>query len=309
MAVQDDAIGQVMKNANDLMPLQKQSMQFGLDTARSAYDESKSDRGWMLSRRDSLSGLQDTLTNDATSFNSSERQGRMMAEANADVGDAFSNARDQGQRSMSRMGVTPDSGRSMMMSNQTDIAQASAMSSAAMKVRSAARAEGFALTDRAQNALAGYPAMSAGATSASAGYGASGVNIANAGAGGMNAGFGQASGMAGQMGSNATGMYGAQANYKLGQDRLTSDNDPFKTVLGAAAGAYGASLGSDRRIKTDIEAVGKLDNGLTVYRYRYKAGGPVHIGVMADEVAVQVPEAYVKGGAGNGFDAVDYAKL
>jgi hypothetical protein len=66
---------------------------------------------------------------------------------------------------------------------------------------------------------------------------------------------------------------------------------------------------SDRRLKTDIEPVGRMDNGLTVYRYRYKAGGPVHIGVMADEVEKIRPDAYVKGGAGGGFDAVNYSKL
>lgn len=68
-------------------------------------------------------------------------------------------------------------------------------------------------------------------------------------------------------------------------------------------------IGSDRRLKTDIEPVGRMDNGLTVYRYRYKAGGPVHIGVMADEVEKIRPDAYVKGGAGGGFDAVNYSKL
>jgi hypothetical protein len=66
---------------------------------------------------------------------------------------------------------------------------------------------------------------------------------------------------------------------------------------------------SDRRAKTNIKAVGKLDNGLTVYSYNYKSGGPSVIGVMADEVAVIKPNAYVKGGAGNGYDAVDYSKL
>ena len=70
-----------------------------------------------------------------------------------------------------------------------------------------------------------------------------------------------------------------------------------------------AELPSDRRLKTDIEPVGRMDNGLTVYRYRYKAGGPVHIGVMADEVEKIRPDAYVKGGAGGGFDAVNYSKL
>jgi hypothetical protein len=73
------------------------------------------------------------------------------------------------------------------------------------------------------------------------------------------------------------------------------------------AGKY--LMGSDRRLKTNIKAVGKLDNGLTVYSYNYKSGGPSVIGVMADEVAVIKPKAYFKGGAGNGFDAVDYSKL
>lgn len=311
MGIQDGAIGKVLQNSDDLMPLQKQQMQFGLDTAHTAYDQSQEDRTWMLGKRDQLSGIQDTLASDAANFNLPERQNRMFDEANADVDSAFSNARDQGARGLSRMGVTPGSGKSMMMSNQMDMAQAAAKSSAAMKVRAAARAEGFALTDRANNALAGYPAMSAGATGAGAGYGASGLALANGGLAGMNSGYGTAAGMAGAMGSNATGMYGAEANYKLGQDRLAADNDPMKTLLGAGVGIASSYLmkPSDRRLKTNITVAGVMNNGLTVYRYRYKAGGPFELGVMADEVAVIRPQAYVRGGAGNGFDAVNYAML
>ena len=66
---------------------------------------------------------------------------------------------------------------------------------------------------------------------------------------------------------------------------------------------------SDRRLKTNINLIGMFDDGLKVYSYRYKSGGPVQIGVMADEVAVLRPQAYIKGGAGGGFDAVDYSKL
>lgn len=312
MGIQDGAISKVLQNSDDLMPLQKQQMQFGLDTAHTAYDQSQEDRTWMLGKRDQLSGIQDTLARDAANFNLPERQNRMFDEANADVDSAFSNARDQGARGLSRMGVTPGSGKSMMMSNQMDMAQAAAKSSAAMKVRAAARAEGFALTDRANNALAGYPAMSAGATGAGAGYGASGLALTNGGLAGMNSGYGAAGSMAGAMGSNATGMYGAEANYKLGQDKLASDSNPLNTVLGAATGAAMSAYmpkPSDRRLKTDITAVGMMDNGLTVYSYRYKAGGPFELGVMADEVAVIRPQAYVRGGAGNGFDAVNYAML
>jgi hypothetical protein len=311
MAIQDSAIGKMLQNSDDLMPLQKQQMQFGLDTAHTAYDQSQEDRTWMLGKRDQLSGIQDTLASDAKNFNLPEEQNRMFDEANADVDSAFSNARAQEARGLSRSGVTPGSGKALMMYNQMDMAQAAARSSAAMKVRAAARAEGFALTDRANNALAGYPAMSAGAIGAGAGYGASGLALANGGLAGMNSGYSTAGSMAGQMGSNATGMYGAQANYKLGEDRLAADNDPMQTLVGAGIGIGSSYLmkGSDRRMKTDITAVGVMDNGLTVYRYRYRTGGPFELGVMADEVAVIRPQAYVRGGAGNGFDAVNYAML
>jgi len=76
-------------------------------------------------------------------------------------------------------------------------------------------------------------------------------------------------------------------------------------TLGGAALKYGggAALFSDRRLKQEIERVGTLDNGLPVYLYRYKSGGPMQIGVMADEVEHVHPEA-VREIAG--FKAVDY---
>lgn len=138
-----------------------------------------------------------------------------------------------------------------------------------------------------------------------------GVNIANAGSSGVLGGYQMGSGMAGGLGSNASSMYSSMGSYKNGQDQIAASNNPWNTMLGAAAGAGTSYLmkGSDRRLKTDIVAVGRLDNGLTVYRYRYTAGGPFELGVMADEVATHTPAAFVAGGAGDGFDAVMYDKL
>jgi hypothetical protein len=75
----------------------------------------------------------------------------------------------------------------------------------------------------------------------------------------------------------------------------------------AGTGATAASnyfKPSDRRLKTDIARVGTLDNGLPVYRYRYKAGGPMEIGLMADDVIEVHPESVRVGG--DGFAKVDY---
>ena len=55
--------------------------------------------------------------------------------------------------------------------------------------------------------------------------------------------------------------------------------------------ASGAMMMSDMRVKTDISRVGTLDNGLGVYAYRFKHGGPMQIGVMAQEVAEVNPGA------------------
>lgn len=79
-------------------------------------------------------------------------------------------------------------------------------------------------------------------------------------------------------------------------------------TLGSAAMKYGPGLMmmSDRRAKADIERVGTLDNDLPVYRFRYRDGGPVQIGLMADDVERVHPEAVAMGA--DGFKRVDYAR-
>lgn len=68
-----------------------------------------------------------------------------------------------------------------------------------------------------------------------------------------------------------------------------------------------AAIMSDRRAKTDIRRVGTRPDGLGVYLYRYKAGGPETFGVMAQEVAKVRPEAVIRGS--DGFLRVHYALL
>ena len=70
-------------------------------------------------------------------------------------------------------------------------------------------------------------------------------------------------------------------------------------------GASAAMMMSDIRVKTDISRVGTLDNGLPVYAYRYKHGGPMQIGVMAQEVAEVNPSAVAEIG---GVLHVNYAE-
>lgn len=236
MGIQDSAIQEIMANARELMPIQKEQMQFGLDTSRTAWDQSQADRGYSLERRGELTALQDRMIGDANSFNTEAKGEQYAAQATADVGMQAEMARQAQTRGLQRMGVNPGSGKMLAMQSQMGLSEAAAKAGAVNKVREAARLEGYGLTDRASNALSGYPAMGMATTGSGAGFGANGLNIANQGLAGMNSGWGAAANTAGAMGSNATGMYGAQANYKNAQDQIAAQNDPFNTVLGAAAG-------------------------------------------------------------------------
>lgn len=86
----------------------------------------------------------------------------------------------------------------------------------------------------------------------------------------------------------------------------TQSKSPGLTdVLGL--GLQAASLFSDRRLKREIRRIGTRPDGLGVYEYRYRWGGPVRCGVMADEVAVIAPHALAA--PVNGFARVNYEAL
>jgi hypothetical protein len=63
---------------------------------------------------------------------------------------------------------------------------------------------------------------------------------------------------------------------------------------------------SDVRLKQDIIHLGRLDNGINLYRYRYKWSDQVYVGVMAQEVAQIIPDAVERGV--DGYLRVDYER-
>jgi opacity protein-like surface antigen len=88
-------------------------------------------------------------------------------------------------------------------------------------------------------------------------------------------------------------------------------------VGGHAGGAWGNStnanytstiLVSDVRLKRDITLVGRRDDGLGLYRYRYLWSDTVYVGVMAQEVALIHPEAIIRGVLDD-YLRVDYGRL
>lgn len=95
-------------------------------------------------------------------------------------------------------------------------------------------------------------------------------------------------------------------------------NQQYQTQVGANNAMMGGLFGlagtvgtagikySDRRLKRLISRIGRLSNGMGLYRYQYVWGGPFEVGLMADEVALVKPEAVSHDA--QGFAMVDYGK-
>lgn len=78
------------------------------------------------------------------------------------------------------------------------------------------------------------------------------------------------------------------------------------TGLFGSSGAipYLGSLLSDKRVKENIKAIGKLNDGQTLYKFNYKGDPTVHVGLIAQEVEKEHPEAVHRDP--HGIRLVDY---
>lgn len=95
--------------------------------------------------------------------------------------------------------------------------------------------------------------------------------------------------------ANQMGAYGQQMN---------NWNGLWGGLMGAA-GNIGMGMLSDARAKKDIRRIGTADNGLPLYTFRYRDGGPVQVGVIAQDLLRLKPEAVYED---DGLLHVDYAE-
>jgi hypothetical protein len=80
--------------------------------------------------------------------------------------------------------------------------------------------------------------------------------------------------------------------------------NPAHAQIGSSSNT---TIPSDRRLKRDIERVSTHESGIGVFRFKYLWSDTTYVGVMAQDVVEQFPEA-VSVGPG-GYMAVDYAAL
>lgn len=168
-------------------------------------------------------------------------------------------------------------------------------------------AQGIGAAQQLQNIGQGLYGMGAGTSNA----------LANLGAGAQAAGIqgGQA-----QLAAGTTEQQTQQAlNQALYNQFLQQQAYPFQTsqFLTNAALGLGTAQGStttttqpggffsDKRLKENIQEIGKDFSGKKLYRFNYKGDDKTHVGYIAQEIEKSEPSAV---GESHGYKTVDYGK-
>ena len=290
-----------------MLPLQQEQMRRGIAASTAAEERAAQQYAMALPMQERLRGLQTQMATEAQQFNMPQRTAELRGLALADVQQQVAGAFEQAGRAGGRMGLSPE--RMAGSIADTALRQAQMQVAAAGGARQQAQAEQRGLTDRAVNALAGYPAQVSGAIGQTAQFGQGGLGLTNTALGGMTSGFGGAAQGYGQLAGGYNQAYGTQANAYL--QAQAQEGEFWGSLIGAGAQLGAAAIKySDRRLKTDITKVG-VDprSGLNLYEFSYinDMSGRRYRGVMADEVERFDPHAVTYDDMG--FASVNYARL
>lgn len=88
------------------------------------------------------------------------------------------------------------------------------------------------------------------------------------------------------------------------QAELASHNSMMGGLFGLLSAPF---MMSDRRLKEDIRQIGSTFDGTPIYTFRYRGDPVTHMGVMAQDIAGDQPEAIAV--HPSGFLMVDYSKV
>ena len=248
------------------------------------------------------------LVRRAQEFDTDAYRGQLASQAAADAARAFDNTQGMTSRNMSRMGVGPNSGAAMSQMNQNALGLASMRAGAMTGSRLQSEGEGM---NRLYNAAAlgrGLPGQTLGAYGGAVGAGSAAQQTAMAPGTQYMQGMGQGASTIGSglqmQQSGLTSILGNQAN--LYGQKMGAQAEMLGTAVGIGTGI---ALRSDRRLKENIELVGRDERTmLPLYEFEYKGGdGRRFLGVMADDVEKVFPQAVIE--MSNGYKAVDYDLL
>lgn len=251
---------------------------------------------------------EDSLARDANEFSTVGARERFAGQAATDLEQAQANEEAQANRSMTAMGVNPNSGRFAGLKRIGSVMQSADRAGAMTNARIKADALGTAKRMDVAGLVRGMPgaATSAYSVATGAGNSATGNNMAP--------------------GAELTRGMTTSAN--MTASGLNMNNSGLTSILNSQTGSYNAGLSnpgldvgglmkggaalytafrSDRRLKENIIEVGRTNLDLTLYEFNYIGDPKRYRGVMADEVEKVAPDAVIRDD--KGFAHVRYGML
>jgi len=276
----------------EMMPLARQVYGQQMDAQRQQMEQAQN---YFDYQQQTFRPVEQGLVRDAERFNTEAYREQLAGQAAAAAGRAFGVQQDMGQRAMAARGVNPNSGAAMALQAQGNLGLAAQRANAMTGARTQAEQLGFARRMDVTGLGRGLAGASTAAYGGATGAGTAGINTAMAPGGQAMTGMAQSGQTMGSVATGQAGMYNAAQNRK---------SELLGTVLGA-----GATIYSDRRLKQNIELVGRDERTmLPLYEFEYTNGsGRRFLGVMAQDVLETHPDMVFT--MPDGFMAVNYAGL
>ena len=253
--------------------------------------------------------LEQGLVAQAQNYNTEGNRQQLAAQAAADAANAFQTAQGVSNREMARRGINASSGAALMMRNQNALGLAGMTAGASNNARRQAEQTGWARSMDVTGLGRGLAGASLGAYGGANASGTAGLNSAMSAGNQYGTAFGQGAGYA---------MGGAQMGITGNTNILNSQTSAYNASMAQqgldvggilAGGAKAYTAFSDRRLKENVELVGRDERTmLPLYEFEYIGGsGKRYLGVMAQDVIKTHPEMVYT--MPDGFMAVNYAGL
>lgn len=253
--------------------------------------------------------LEEDLIEDAESYATPERIEFEAGRAMSDVSQQFELARAAAQDRLESFGIDPSQTRAQALDLGTRVQEAAARASAGNNARQMTEGMGRALRSEAINVGRGYPGQIASAYNTAIQSGNQAVNsqlattsTASNAMGNPVQWQGAANQAIGTWWNGLNNMYETQVKAFQAENQANSGSG-LGSALGLIGGLAGrAFMASDENVKKDVTPVGKLDDGQTVYRYRYEGSPTYQIGLLAQDVEKRAPHAVADMGGVKGVD-------
>jgi len=269
-----DSLAFYRQQYEEMKPLFEEISRSQMDTMKA--NQARADE-YSAYEKSTYRPLEQSIVKDATEYSTDAKREALASSAASDISQGYSNARNQQNRSLSRLGVNPNSNRFAALNNQLTMSQAADQAGAMTKARNDAENLGFARRMDAASLGRNLASNASTAYGVSLNAGNSAGQNANSSLTAMNQGYGTAisanNGAANAYGT-AGNIYGQEFS---GRMQGYNANQQANAALMGGIGNFAGRIGAAYMTGGTSMFAGKADGGVISRKAikGYESGGHV----------------------------------